>query len=410
MGDTEISATAPASNPGCPVLDVDPFSDEFLANPYPHHEQLREVGPVVYLSRHGAWAMARYEQVHATLSDWQTFSSAAGAGLTNFRKEKPWRTPSVILEADPPLHTRTRAVLARILSPVALRKLRETFAAEAERLVDEVVERRSFDAAKDLAERYPLKVFPDAVGLPADGRENLLPYGSLAFNAFGPNNARLTQAMASAQPIIAWIMSRCSREALAPDGFGAQIYAAVDTGELSAEEAPLLVRSFLTAGVDTTVNGLAAAIYCFARFPDQWQALRENPSLARAAFEEVIRFECPVQTFFRTTTCDTEVAGVPIPDNEKVLLFLAAANRDPRRWEDPDRFDIRRKTTGHVGFGAGIHGCVGQMVARLEAELVLTALARKVEAIELAGEPQRRLNNTLLGLSSLPVTVRPAKS
>jgi cytochrome P450 len=101
---------------------------------------------------------------------------------------------------------------------------------------------------------------------------------------------------------------------------------------------------------------------------------------------------------------------VPIADNEKVLLFLAAANRDPRRWEDPDRFDIRRKTTGHVGFGAGIHGCVGQMVARLEAELVLTALARKVEAIELAGEPQQRLNNTLLGLSSLPVTVRPAKS
>src|SRR5262249_54245773 len=115
-----------------------------------------------------------------------------------------------------------------------------------------------------------------------------------------------------------------------------------------------------------------------------------------------------VQTFFRTTTREVDVAGVHIEEGQKVLLFLAAANRDPRKWEDPDRFDIRRKTPGHVGFGHGIHICVGQMVARLEAEIRLTALARKVGAIELNGTPIHRLSNTLRGLDSLPITVYPA--
>jgi cytochrome P450 len=122
----------------------------------------------------------------------------------------------------------------------------------------------------------------------------------------------------------------------------------------------------------------------------------------------VIRFESPVQTFFRTTTREVDVGGVRLGDNDKVLLFLAAANRDPRKWERPGEFDITRRAAGHVGFGAGIHGCVGQAVARLEAELVLGALARRVEAIEIVGEPVRRFNNTLRGLASLPVNVRPA--
>jgi 4-methoxybenzoate monooxygenase (O-demethylating) len=168
------------------------------------------------------------------------------------------------------------------------------------------------------------------------------------------------------------------------------------------------VRSLLTAGVDTTVNAISAAIYALASHPDQWRLLRQDPSLAKFAFEETVRWESPVQTFFRTTTRDVEVAGVRIPAGEKVLLFLGAANRDPRRWNNPDSFDLRRNASGHVGFGMGIHQCVGQSVARLEAELVLTALARRVERIEITGQPQRRLNNTLRAWGSLPVTVHTA--
>jgi 4-methoxybenzoate monooxygenase (O-demethylating) len=390
------------------VSSVDPFSHAFLEDPYPHHEAMREAGPVVWLERYGIWAMARHQEVRDALNDWQTYCSGAGVGLSDFRKETPWRPPSIILEADPPLHTRTRAVLTRILSPAAINVLRETLTREAEKLVDRLLESREFDGIADLAEAYPLKVFPDSVGISEEGRENLLPYGSMVFNGFGPRNDLFDKAMANAGPVRDWIMSKCSRAALAPDGLGMQIFRAVDAGELTEAEAGMLVRSFLSAGVDTTVYGLGNALYCFARYPQQWTALRENPSLMRLAFEEVLRFEAPVQTFFRTTTRAVDVGGVHLGEGEKVLLFLAAANRDPRRWERPDEFDVRRRATGHMTFGTGIHGCVGQAVARLEAEAVFGALAKRVASFEMTAEPARRLNNTLRGLDTLPLRVIPA--
>ena len=149
-------------------------------------------------------------------------------------------------------------------------------------------------------------------------------------------------------------------------GFGATIWAAVDSGEVSAQEAPLLVRSLLSAGLDTTIIGIGNGLYALAANPSQYQALRENPSLVRSAFDEILRWEAPVQTFFRTTTAPVELGGISLPADAKILLFLAAANRDPRRWEQPERFDVSRRASGHVAFGAGIHMCVGQMLARLE--------------------------------------------
>ena len=387
------------------VTGIDPFSHAFLSDPYPHHEAMRAAGPVVWLDHYGIWGMARHQEVRDALTDWQTYCSGAGVGWSDFRKEPPWRPPSIILEADPPLHTRTRAVLTRILSPAAINVLRETFAREAEALVDRLAERREFDGIADLAEAYPLKVFPDAVGISEEGRENLLSYGNMVFNSFGPRNDLFEKAMANAGPVRDWIMSKCSRAALAPDGLGIQIFAAVDSGELTELEAGMLVRSFLSAGIDTTVYGLGNALYCFANYPEQWAVLRENPSLIRLAFEEVLRFEAPVQTFFRTTTKAIEVGGVKLGDGEKVLLFLAAANRDPRRWDKPEIFDVKRRATGHMTFGTGIHGCVGQAVARLESEAVFGALAKRIAAFELTGEPKRRLNNTLRGLDSLPLRV-----
>lgn len=394
--------------PDCPALDVDPFSVEFLADPYPLHERLRETGPVLWLDRYGIVAMARYAEVRDALQDWKTFCSSRGGGLTDFAREEPWRPPSIILEADPPLHTRTRGVLSKILARGALERFRGAFTRKAEAQVRAVLDRGEIDAVRDLAEAYPLSVFPDAIGLRTEGRENLLPYGNMAFNAFGPRNELFEESFANAQKVIGWIQAQCRREPLAPDGIGAQIYAAVDEGTVSEEEAGLLLRSLLTAGLDTTIFGIGAALYCFAQFPQQWQSLRASPQKARAAFEEVIRYISPVQTFFRTTTSPVEVAGVPIPADQKVLLFLAAANRDPRQWDEPDRFDISRKTLGHVGFGYGIHACVGQMVARLEAEILLTELAQSVASIDLVGEPVWRLNNTLHGLERLPVRLHAA--
>jgi hypothetical protein len=386
-----------------PVSSVDPFSHAFLENPYPHHEAMREAGSVVWLEHYGIWAMARHQEVRDALTDWQTYCSGAGVGLSDFRKEPPWRPPSIILEADPPLHTRTRAVLTRILSPAAINVLRETLVREAEALVDRLLAKCEFDGISDIAEAYPLKVFPDSVGIAGEGRENLLAYGSMVFNGFGPRNDLFDKAMACAGPVRDWIMSKCGRAALAPDGLGMQIFRAVDSGELSEAEAGMLVRSFLSAGVDTTVYGIGNALYCFAKYPEQWTTLRENPALIRLAFEEVLRFEAPVQTFFRTTTKAVEVGGVRLGEGEKVLLFLAAANRDPRRWERADHFDVKRRATGHMTFGTGIHGCIGQAVARLEAEAVFGALAKRVMSFEMTAEPTRRLNNTLRGLDTLPL-------
>lgn len=398
MSASELSAA--------PELDVDPFSLGFLADPYPGHAMLRDAGPVVRLSRYGIWAVARHAEVSAILHDWKTFCSGRGGGLSDFVKEKPWRPPSIILEADPPLHTRTRSVLSKVLSRPALMRLRDGMRRQAETLLDEVFADSRIEAVSRLAQAFPLRVFPDAVGVAPDGRENLLPYGDMAFNAFGPRNALFEASMLKAAEVTAWIAEQCRRTALSANGFGAEIYAEADCGTITEEEAALLVRSLLTAGLDTTIHSLAHALHCFALWPDQWQAIRQDPALIRNAFEEVIRYASPVQTFFRTTTRDTEIAGTPMSEGEKVLLFLAAANRDPRRWQEPDRFDVRRDASGHVGFGRGIHQCVGQMVGRLEAEALIGALARRVRRFELDGPPVFRPNNTLRALERLPLRVK----
>jgi cytochrome P450 len=386
-----------------PSLDIDPFCTAFFDDPYPAHAAMRDAGPVVYLPRYDIHAVARYEDVRSMLMDWGSYTSARGVGISDFAKEKPWRLPSLLLETDPPLHDRTRKLMDKVLSPAAVRGLREAFAIAADALIDDLLARGSFDAVRDLAEAYPLTVFPDAVGMPQENRRFLLPYGNMVFNSFGPRNAFFKAAVADAEPVLAWVQAQSRRDALSGSGFGAAIHAAADDGDISVAEAEVLVRSLLTAGVDTTVNGLCAAVYCLARFPAVFAQLRADPSLARPAFEEAVRLESPVQTFFRTSTRDVMIGGETIPEGSKVLMFLGAANRDPRRWERADEYDITRRNAGHVGFGTGIHGCVGAVLARLEGELVLGALARKVGSIEIVGEPRRRYNNTLRGMASLPV-------
>ncbi|MGZ4519268.1 MAG: cytochrome P450 [Mycobacteriaceae bacterium] len=396
----------PAVTDAVPTFDDDPFGREILTDPYEFHRALRDLAPVVLLPRYGVYAMGRFDEVHASLQNWQTFVSGRGAGLSDFAKEEPWRPPSLLLEADPPDHTAVRKAMGDVVSPRTVRALRAGFQTRAERLADQLVEQGTFDAVSDLAEKYPLEVFPDAVGLPSTGRENLLPYGALAFNAFGPHNDLLDAALAEAAPVQEWVLASCQRDALTPGGFGAQIWEAADRGDITKEQAPLLVRSLLTAGVDTTVYGIGNSMYALASNPDQWDTLHRDPELAKFAFDEALRWESPVQTFFRTTSREVTVSGTRIPEGSKVLLFLGSANRDPRRWgADADRFDIRRSAAGHVAFGMGIHQCVGQPVARLETEMVLKALAVRVRTVELAGEPKARLNNTLKGWASIPLRV-----
>src|SRR5205085_9839659 len=225
-----------AAPAGVPVVDVDPYSDAFLTDPYGGHAQLRDAGPLVWIPQYGIYATARHREVRSVLGDHQTYISSAGVGLANFHKETPFRPKSLILEADPPDHTRARAVLSRILSPKAMTQMREAFEREAETLLDRFVAtaaaQGSVDAITELAEVYPLKVFPDAVGLEERGRENLLLYGNMIFNAFGPRNERLQRSAELVKPVTDWIMAHCQRGNLRPGLFGDQIYQAADNGEI----------------------------------------------------------------------------------------------------------------------------------------------------------------------------------
>src|SRR5579875_563177 len=225
--------TSAPVQPGCPRSDIDPFSTEFLTDPFPALAALRDAGPLVFLDRYTVWAVARHQEVQAVLRDPSAFSSAAGVGIANSRTGKPWRKPSILLEVDPPVHTVNRRAVARALAPRALKALTSQFDRVAGDLADRLVAKGTFDAVPELAEVFPTQVFPDAFGIREEGRDKLLAYGAMVFNGHGPRNALFEASMANAEPVLAWISEQCSRSALRPDGLGALIYQAVDDGQVT---------------------------------------------------------------------------------------------------------------------------------------------------------------------------------
>jgi 4-methoxybenzoate monooxygenase (O-demethylating) len=386
--------------------DIDPYDLSVLRDPVDYYAELRAKGPFVYLPKYAALAVGRYAETREVFSEWQRFVSSRGVGLTDFSIGTPWRSPSIVLEVDPPYHTRTRAVLTRVLSPRIIARLKDDFSAAAEKLIDRLLEHGEFDGVADFAEVFPTTVFPRAVGLRDSDPRLLLDYGEMVFNSLGPDNTLRRASLTEAETVVPWITRQCERALLHVDGIGAEIYVAADTGEITEQEASLLVRSLLSAGIDTTVAGIGNAVWCLANAPEQFARLTAEPALARNAFEEALRLTSPVHTFCRTTNGDTTVGEIAIAASTKILCVLGAANLDPAQWDEPMRFDITRKVIGHLGFGVGIHACVGQMLARAEGEAVLSALARKVAALEPTGPAQWRPNNAIRTLECLPLTMR----
>jgi cytochrome P450 len=385
---------------------IDPWTTEFFADPNPDYSQLREAAPVVYLEKYGIWCTARYNVIKDMLDDWGCFSNAGGAGLANFLKEKPWRTPSIILEADPPVHTRSRKVLSKILSPKVMRELRQSLDIKADALVGELLSKGNIDAMKELVIPYALDVFPSAVGLKTRELENFLHYGAMVSAGFGPENEHYHSAMKHADTVLPWVDKICERTQLDSSGLGEMIYLYVDSGELTNDEAAMLVRSFVSAGVDTTVSAIGNLLYCMATNPEEFHRLKNNPELVRNCYSEMLRFDGPVIFIFRTTTKSTVIHGCEIPAKEKVLLLTGAGNLDPDLWQAPNQFDISRNNHAQLGFGAGIHSCVGQPLARLEGESVLKAMLHHVDEIELSAEPERLPPTGMRSFTSLPVKLR----
>lgn len=388
---------------GVPVWDIDPYDEAVLTNLDDYYTELRAKGPFVYIPKYSILSCGRYLETKEVFSDWERFVSSRGVGLQDFSLEEPWRPPSIVLEVDPPRHTQTRKVIMRALSPGAVRGLADRFKKAAEDLIEALLAKGTFDAVTDLAEAFPTTVFPDAVGMKNINARFLIDYGAMVFNALGPDNALRREAMTKGPEIVPWIMDQCKRDNLRKDGLGAVIYQAADQGEVSLEEAGMLVRSLLSAGVDTTVTAIGNAIWCLANNPGQFEKLKAEPGLARSAFEEVLRRTSPVHSFCRTAHISTEVSGVKIEEGTKILCALGAANLDEEHWAEANKFDIQRKPAGHLALGTGIHGCVGQNIARAEGEALLTALAHKVASIELAGAAEWRPSNAIHALDKLPV-------
>jgi len=321
----------------------------------------------------------------------------------DFKVTDPWRPASIILEVDPPEHTRVRRIMAKVLSPKVMRDQADLFRDIAEDMVAEVVAQGKIEAVADLAERYPTTVFPRILGLKKSNGQHLLDYGAMVFDAVGPDNDIRRNALSKGGVVVPWIMEQCKRDNLIEGGLGAGIYDYADTGDITEDEAGLLVRSLLSAGVDTTVTGIGSLLFCLAENPQQYEILKANPQLARPAFEEVLRYTSPVHSFCRTADEDTDVSGVRIEEGTKILCMLGSANLDEDHWPEAARFDITRNVQGHVGMGAGVHGCVGQNLARAEVGAVLQAILARVDKIEFDGDPQWRPGNPIRALERLPI-------
>ncbi len=385
---------------GLPSIDEDVFSRAAVLDARAVDDRLRELAPVVWLSRENIAMLGRWEHVSAGLRDWESFSNTS----------RPWHDPNsvrpeILLTDDPPEHTRVRAIIASALSPRQLKRMEEHFGRIAARQVDALLARsgQEIDAVADITAPFVHKVLPDIIGMPDQGREQMSAFGHAVWATMGPMNALFDEAMVGAEPLLEWAAWACAREQLDPDSLGMHMYLAADRGEITAQEAHLLVMTILSAGADTTVITMANAIRAFCAFPDQWKALQAEPRLLRNAFDEALRWDSPSRMAGRITMKDVEVDNYLIPAGTRCGLMFAAANRDPRKWADPDRFDIHRDLRGQLGWGYGIHSCVGRTLAQLEADALFGALIERIDRFEAVGEPEWWITTIGHGPAKLPI-------
>lgn len=387
-----------------PTSAIDLFSDEALDDPFGHYRALRNAGPVVWLEATGVFVVARFGDVRRVLDDPETFVSGLGVGLNDFVNEGGRGTT---LMSDGAGHDCQRNVIGRPLTPRALAELGPGLQARFDALVDGLVLRGSFDAVRDLAAVLPSTWVPDLLGWPTEGREHLLRWASDNFDALGPMNDRAKAAGPGLMEMVTFAHEVAGRDDLPAGSMAAGVRAAADRGEIEASHCPMLLIDYLAPSLDTTISALGNAVWLFATYPEQWALLHRERHRIKNAFNEVVRLESPINGFTRVARVDAEVDGQVVAAGSRVLVLFASANRDERRWERPDEFDITREAAGQIGFGHGAHACAGMGLARLEGVAMLTALLDRVERFEL-GVPVRQRNNLIRSFGSLPVTVHPS--
>jgi cytochrome P450 len=307
--------------------------------------------------------------------------------------------------SDPPDHDRRRKVLDQQLVPRRMHEREEFVAGRARELVDQVVERGTIEAVHDLGAAFSVSVVCDLVGLPEEGRDQLVRYALDGFDLWGLPGERYERAKPGFQALLDYVEHVAIPERMTPGRWGAQIFEAGAAGEVAPEECPGIIRGYIHAGMDTTVSAVASTVLLFGRHPEAWDAVRADRGLLSGAINEALRLYSPGQRFTRYTTIDTEVEGSPIPADSRVVILIGSANRDGRRFPEPDRFDITRRSTDHIAFGFGVHHCAGAALAKTEMMALFDTLADRVARFVI-GEHHWGNNAVLHGLAELTVTLQ----
>ena len=384
----------------------DPFGIDVHRDPYAVYRVLRDEHPVYHNPARGFWALSRFDDVQAAARDWETFSNAAGVSPGDYAH---FFGEGDLLEADPPEHTRLRGLLRHRFSAASLKSMEGSIRSHTEQLIESLLDSSAPDLALGLARPLPARVVTDLLGLPTADSESLFDlFEQMMYRPPGEEHPSAA-ARAALKTMQEYLLAEV---ALRHKGQGDDLLSDIAAGELAGTIRPQEVAGICTllvvAGLETTSNLIGSSLRLIADNPQQRALLIGDPSLLPRAVEECLRFESPLQFHARKTTRDVQLHHSWIPADEWILLLFGSANRDERRFSDPDQFDILREVTRHLAFGDGIHHCVGAPLARLEARIALGLVLERAPNYELLGKPSQYESHFIRGITRLPSTMNVA--
>jgi cytochrome P450 len=403
----------PPALEGAP-LEFNPLDPAFIADPYPFYRRLRETAPV-FKTPQGLWLVTRYDDVTFALRDKRFGKDFVGNLERRYGNLARMEEPAVaslgrtMLVLDPPDHTRLRALVTKAFTARRVADMRPRIKALVDAQLDRVIDKGEMDVMRDLAHRLPVIVICDMLGIPEDHRAPFLAGSNVNGRILEPvpmSREEIDQANRNTQMAGAYFDQLCELRRREPrDDLTTELVRAEEAGDkLTAEELRANIGLLFGAGHETTTNLIGNGLLALHRHRDQWERLKADPSLIPNAVEELLRYDSSVQITGRVTNAEVEIGGVTLGATENVIALLGAANHDPAQYQDPDRLDVGRANVRPLSFGGGIHYCLGAQLARLEAELVFTALVERLPNIELPEKdaPAWRRSFTLRGLSKLP--------